>query len=152
MQRLDELGQHAAGIREILQRRSGQQDLFLPLPAFLADQVIVQGTVLVGVLEIQRAGLEGPGDVGEEEGLVERDPGDLAVAYDGGALGRLEEIVRRRSADRAVLGLEVLDGGEQPGGRGLAPEGQNPDDGRADRSSAAGSRSSWSIATASRAG
>ena len=66
--------------------------------------------------------------MGEQEGLVERDPGDLAVAHDGGAFGRLEEIMRRRSTDRAVLGLEVLDGGEQPGCRRLTLENQSPDD------------------------
>jgi len=59
------------------------------------------------MLQVQRAGLQGPGDMGKQEGLVERDPDNLPVTHDSGALCRLEEIMRRRSTDRAVLGLEV---------------------------------------------
>ena len=66
--------------------------------------------------------------MGEQEGLVERDPGNLPVTHDSSALCRLEEIMRRRSTDRAILGLEVLDGGEQPGCRRLTLENQSPDD------------------------
>ena len=128
MQRLVEFGQHPAGIGEILQRSPRQQDIFLPLPAFLADQIVVERAIFVGMLEVQRAGLQGPGDMGEQKGLVERDPCNVAVTHDSRALGRLEELMRRRSPDRAILGLEVLDGGEQPGCRRLTLENQSPDD------------------------
>ena len=80
------------------------------------------------MLQVQRAGLQGPGDMGEQEGLVERDPDNLPVMHDSGALCRLEEIMRRRSTDRAILGLEVQGGGEQPGRRRLTLENQRPDD------------------------
>ena len=102
-------------LRIVERRQAGPLEKFrpLPLPSLPADQVIIQGAILAGPIEVQAAGLDRRGDVLEEKHLAERDPEPLRAVRHGITFGRIQKRQGHARADAAVLFAEICDRSHQ---------------------------------------
>ncbi len=108
-QGLVEFLQHLARVDQGFEPGALDEMLFVALPADAVNEVIIQGSVFIGMLQVQRAGFDPTLNVQEEQRLIEGNT-EFALLLDCCPLLRIEEAGRRRFIDRAVFLFEVLNG------------------------------------------
>ena len=87
---------HLLGIDEVLESSPLDKLLFVALPAGAVNEVVIQGSVFVRMLQVQSAGFDPALNVQKEQGFVEGDP-EFPI------LGYLRLFLRVQKADRRRL-------------------------------------------------
>ena len=83
--------------------------LFGALPAVAVNEVVIQRSVFIRMLQVQSAGFDSVLNVQEEQSLIEGDA-KLALLGNGRPLLSVQETGWGRFIDRAVFLFEILDG------------------------------------------
>ena len=109
IQAIIEVVEHHMGINKGLQPRAFEQDGSVALPALTTDQILIQGTIFIGVLQIQGPRLDRALGMEKQEGFIQRDP-KPPVLCDGRAFLEQQERQRGMLINGPVLVLEILEG------------------------------------------
>ena len=106
---LVELLERLLRVDEVLEPSPLDELLFVALPAGSVNEVVIEGPVLVRMLQVQRARFDRALNVEEEQGLIEGDA-ELAVLVDSLPFFGVQETDGCRFIDRAVFFFEMLNG------------------------------------------